>query len=221
VSSSAVYIFAATLLIVCGGLFLWIPSVHKHYGAFADRENTFQIPRSATATLLVGQLVILIFCAQTADIRWLPAAAVVLISLSGIFVIDYLHHMIPNRFLATLLLSGIIFQYFASSEPSMLVLSVDAALGMAFVFVLHQSNRLLEHWTGRQGLGLGDFKLLFVLSVISGQQVLFIFAAATILAAVPHVCKAMRRGSWQSPFAFGPYLVLAAIPFVLLQFAGI
>ena len=69
----------------------------------------------------------------------------------------------------------------------------------------------------REGLGLGDVKFLAVVGATFGMEsAWFTIFAGSILGSVFAICALIgRRGSFGSYFPFGPYLVAAAIAYIL------
>jgi len=96
---------------------------------------------------------------------------------------------------------------------------IGAAVGYGFFWLLYRLFWLL---TRREGLGYGDLKLLAAMGAWLGWEPLMMVVALACLLAVS--MTALRRWwlgqSMRSALYFGPYLALAGVVQLLLEFKG-
>ena len=146
---------------------------------------------------------------------WEAAAALVftwsLIALSGI---DLDHQLLPDSITLPLLWLGLLLSL---GEPSTQGWSIPAdprssiigaAAGYLSLWSVFHAFRL---FTGKEGMGYGDFKLFAVFGAWFGWQLLLliILLAAFTGAVVGIVLIALRRQGRDVPIPFGPYLAAA------------
>jgi leader peptidase (prepilin peptidase)/N-methyltransferase len=159
---------------------------------------------SAEALLLRGETAGL----ATAAIAFAFACALLVIAL-----VDLDHQIIPDA----ISLPGIPAGLLASA-----VLPVtfrDAALGAILgAGVLYLVAKGYLAVTGREGMGLGDVKLLAMIGAFLGwQAVLFSLLTASVTGAtVMAVVLTLARRGLRRAFPFGPFLCLAALAYVFV-----
>ena len=127
-----------------------------------------------------------------------------LISLS---FIDIEHQLLPDNITLPFLWLGLLcnwFGLFTDLHSSLL----GAAAGYLIFWLVMQAFKLI---TGRDGLGLGDLKLLALLGAWAGWQALatIIFLSSTLGSLVGIYLVFFRRRQRSAPISFGPYLALA------------
>lgn len=137
------------------------------------------------------------------------AAYVVLISLLiALAVIDLNSHLLPDVITLPLIWLGLLVNYF-----DVIVDLETAFLGTLLGYLILYVVANLFFWiTKREGMGAGDFKLLAALGAWLGwhQLPLIIFLSAGCSALVGLILIWRNKMTWQTPQAFGPYLVGAA-----------
>lgn len=125
--------------------------------------------------------------------------------LLALFFIDAETQYLPDSITLPLLWLGIMAAWWGSGVFVSLKASVlGAALGYLSLWSVYW---LFKLWTGKEGMGYGDFKLLAVLCAWQGASALpFILFGS---AAVGLVFGVMQRVGFGKPMAFGPYLIVA------------
>jgi len=96
---------------------------------------------------------------------------------------------------------------------------IGAVVGYGFFWLL---NRLFWLLARREGLGWGDLKLLAAIGAWTGwEPLMMVVALASILGVVMTTLRRWWLGqSMRSALYFGPYLALAGIVQLLLEFKG-
>ncbi len=126
----------------------------------------------------------------------------VLIALTGI---DFDTQLLPDKLTLPLAGAGLALNTFG-----LFVTPVQAIWGFVIGFlVLWVVHVLFKLFTGKDGMGYGDFKLLAALGAWLGPLMLpLIILLSSVVGAVIGVVLMRVRGQSQ-PFAFGPYLAIA------------
>ncbi len=153
-------------------------------------ELVLSIPRPGTSLLVTG-IMVLIVAAYT----------------------DVTSGIIPNRLLALAFIPGAILPFIdAQTAPW----HSFGAAASALVFVL--LFRILGSVVfAKPGLGMGDVKLAFVLGLFFQWHVIPVFYAAACLGAAFGVTGSLLgRMHRQSRMPFAPFLLAAAIPYIVL-----
>ncbi|MFO1127526.1 MAG: A24 family peptidase [Rhodospirillales bacterium] len=149
-----------------------------------------------------------LWAAAVVPMAWLwPTAALgwVLLALA---VIDARHLILPDPLTLPLIPAGLIVVVGVASPDRFPDHLIGAAVGLAASAAVRVLYRRLR---GREGLGLGDVKLLAAAGAWVGWQGLpwlLLVAAATALAVVLTVALVRRRLDAQAPIPFGPFLCL-------------
>jgi leader peptidase (prepilin peptidase)/N-methyltransferase len=122
-------------------------------------------------------------------------------------VIDLEHHLLPDQLTLLLLWLGLfssLFLLFTDSHSSII-----GAISGYLVFALTQW--IFGIFTGKTGMGQGDFKFLAALSAYLGWQLLpFIILLASLCGIFFAVIYMVIKRRYKSePLPFGPYLALA------------
>lgn len=128
-------------------------------------------------------------------------------SLLALALVDRRHHLLPNLLTLPLIAGGLAVAAVVGRELPVREL-VGAGAGYAFFWAC---RRLHWHWRGREGLGLGDAKLLAAGGAWLGWQPLPLVVLLASLSALLATLPAIRRGGerQQAEIAFGPHLALA------------
>jgi leader peptidase (prepilin peptidase)/N-methyltransferase len=127
-----------------------------------------------------------------------------LIALAGI---DLDHQLLPDNLTLPLLWTGLLLsldQVFVTPTASIL----GAAGGYLSLWTVYQLFRL---FTGKEGMGYGDFKLMAALGAWLGWQQLplIIFLSATLGAIFGLALMALKRHHKGKPMPFGPFIAAA------------
>jgi len=145
-------------------------------------------------------------------------ASVFLLTLITLAAIDWETGFLPDMLTLPLIAIGV-----AANAAGLFAPSMDAVTGAAAgYFALWAISTIYKNLRGREGLGLGDAKLLAALGAWSGWAVLpatVMIAAITALAAVG--IGRLRGGaiSTETAIPFGPALTAAGIMVFLLRAA--
>ena len=140
-------------------------------------------------------------------------------SLITLALVDHQTKLLPDILTIPMLWLGLLMQLFPETASFGLEMAViGAMLGYLPLWLLAQAYRLIR---GRDGLGMGDLKLLAAMGAWSGPWVLpqVVFAAA-LFAIVWFVIQRVlsRRGAtMQDEHPFGPWLILAYLLIVFVH----
>jgi prepilin signal peptidase PulO-like enzyme (type II secretory pathway) len=125
--------------------------------------------------------------------------------------VDWRTLRLPNAITFPLIILGIGFNWISDLHfVSLPYAALGAILGYASLWVLNAGYHLLKH---RNGIGMGDAKLLAALGAWLGWSALpSILLAASIAGIVGGITWLWWRGhQLQQAFPFGPYLAIAGI----------
>lgn len=133
-------------------------------------------------------------------------AALFLLWLLTISVIDLEHHLILDNLSLPLLWLGLLLNAFGQfTDPQQAILG--AVLGYGTLWLIYQIHFRL---TGKHGMGYGDFKLTAALGAWFGAtalpQIIVIAAISSLVIAIFLIIS--RKQAWQSQMAFGPFLAI-------------
>lgn len=138
------------------------------------------------------------------------AAAVVLVCfLVALTFIDLDHHLLPDSMTLPLIWLGLLL-----NTSSLFTDPVSAIIGAAAGYlVLWGVFHLFRLFTGKEGMGYGDFKLLAALGAWFGwqllAQILILSSLAGALIGITLIL--VRRHAHDVPIPFGPYLAIAGV----------
>jgi leader peptidase (prepilin peptidase)/N-methyltransferase len=122
-------------------------------------------------------------------------------------MIDIDHKLLPDDITLPLLWMGLLFNLFGTYTSL-----ADAVIGAAAGYlVLWSVFWLFKFFTGKEGMGYGDFKLLAALGAWLGWQALpLIILCSSIVGAVCGILLMLLKGRGKEiPIPFGPYLAAA------------
>ena len=127
-------------------------------------------------------------------------------------LIDICTHRLPNKLVAgmTVLLTMIqITLAFTNSQRDRLSLALLTALATTLAY-------LFLYAVSRGSMGMGDVKFAFPLGLVvgwysPGQWLMAMFLTFALAGVVALIGIAMRRTTWKSQLALGPYMFLAAV----------
>lgn len=145
---------------------------------------------------------------NVSDILNIVKMNISLVCLTGAAAMDYREHRIPNIYPLILAICSIVclgIGYFSNQAgaTSYIVSSVIATVGVAICL-------LLAKVLTKQGIGLGDIKLLCALALMGGVYAICgtIFFAMTVCAVLAVVLLATRKKNMQSSLPFGPFILM-------------
>nr|VFK80136.1 MAG: type 4 prepilin peptidase 1 . Aspartic peptidase. MEROPS family A24A [Candidatus Kentron sp. SD] len=128
-------------------------------------------------------------------------------ALIALAFIDWDHQQLPDEITLPMLWMGLAFNLFAvyaSIESSV----VGAILGYGILWSVYWLFRI---FTGKEGMGYGDFKLLGMVGAWLGWQALpGIILLSSIMGALVGIGLLLRGHDRNIPIPFGPYLAIAA-----------
>lgn len=144
---------------------------------------------------------------------FLYACGLVLLAL-----VDYQTKLLPDVLTIPLLWLGLLLQLFPGTASIGLEMAViGAVMGYLPLWLLAQAYRLIR---GREGLGLGDLKLLATMGAWSGPwllpQVIFAAALCAILWFLMQRFQCRRASLVHEEHPFGPWLILAYLLIVFM-----
>lgn len=127
-----------------------------------------------------------------------------LIALSGI---DLDHQILPDVIIFPMLWLGLIlslFDVFTDSKTSI----IGAAAGYLLLWSVYHGFKL---FTGKEGMGQGDFKLLAMFGAWLGWQylALIILLSSLVGATLGMTLISLNKQQRETPIPFGPYLAVA------------
>jgi leader peptidase (prepilin peptidase)/N-methyltransferase len=202
---------AAAILTV--GLGRWVPRTLDVYGArWFDRPLTGKRLTLATWISFAAAGPLLLWLGLKLPPFVLPGLAAVLVALVGVVRLDLAYRVIPDRFHVAGALGAIVL-FFARHPQFDSAAIVDLSLGLSAVTGLAAFTLLWSKIRKRDGLGMGDLKLLAWFAIafgIDGVVVsLLVGLALATLALIPLLITRVRR--FDQAFAFGPYLAAGAV----------
>jgi leader peptidase (prepilin peptidase) / N-methyltransferase len=143
-------------------------------------------------------------------LQWSCLAALVFTwSLISLTVIDIKHQLLPDHITLPLLWLGLVLSVTGFGTG---VSAADAIIGAAAGYLLLWSVYwIFRLFTGREGMGYGDFKLLAALGAWLGwQQLISIVILSSLAGALVGIVLAIVAGRDKNiPMSFGPYLAAA------------
>lgn len=144
---------------------------------------------------------------NVSDVLNIVKMNVALVCLTGAATMDYREHRIPNVYPLVLSVFGIIclgVGYFSDQEgaAAYIVSSVIATVGVAICLSLAMVLT-------KQGIGLGDIKLLCALALIGGVYTTCgtIFFAMTTCAVLAVILLVAKKKDMHSSLPFGPFVL--------------
>jgi leader peptidase (prepilin peptidase)/N-methyltransferase len=158
-----------------------------------------------------------------------PTACVAFVVVCALIVITYIdldYMIIPNVITYPGTFTGLMLGLASSYLPLSGYLPLDRPFSTSFLEsalgVLSGAGTLLAIWwfylvvRKREGLGLGDVKLLAMLGALFGYQcsIFTIFLGSVFGSVVGLSMIALKRHSFSNYLSFGPYLVAAAIVYI-------
>lgn len=122
--------------------------------------------------------------------------------LVAISIADLRAHRIPNVLSLPLLAAGLIFSHLYSYLPI-----ADHLIGASLGYLaLAAFGEVFFRWRGREGLGLGDAKLLGAAGAWTGWAALPFILLVASCSGLLYALASRRRRSSQPQIAFGPHL---------------
>ncbi len=138
---------------------------------------------------------------------WALAVLAATCALIALCFIDIDTMLLPDHITLPLMWSGILLAVFGISPVSLQDSVMGAIVGYLTLWTVYKVFKLL---TGKEGMGYGDFKLLAALGAWLGWQLLpMVILISSLVGAIGglFLMKLNNTGK-ETPFPFGPYLVL-------------
>ena len=128
-------------------------------------------------------------------------------ALISLTFIDIDHQLLPDNITLPFLWLGLLCNYFGLFTDLYSSL-LGAVAGYSIFWLIYQLFKLI---TGKEGMGLGDLKLLAMLGAWTGWQALasIIFLSSLLGSLVGLYLVLFRRRQRSAPISFGPYLATA------------
>ena len=122
--------------------------------------------------------------------------------------IDFEHQLLPDSLTLPCLWLGLTINLFTPSFVDIESAVIGVVAGYLTLWVIFH---IFHYFTGREGMGYGDFKLLAMLGAWLGWEALpaIVFLSSLIGIAVGGFMVFLRKHHRSTPLAFGPYLALA------------
>lgn len=137
------------------------------------------------------------------------AAAVLVSACLALLLIDAEFHLLPDAITLTCLCAGLGLSFFSAvrTPPSALL---GAALGSGTLWLV---SFVYEKVAGREGMGLGDVKMLGMVGAFLGPSgvVVTVLLASLSGSAIGLLLIAARRGDMKMALPFGVFLALGAL----------
>ncbi len=158
------------------------------------------------------------FIANIELIKYLILTPMLLVA----FVIDYKIQIIPNRLTLTIFEVGLISAFLCGL--SNVGITINMLLGMiAGVAIFGVITLLSKFILGKDGIGLGDIKLISALGLFFGLTNIILISLISFLTAavVSVILLIVKRKKVYEHLSFGPFIVLASFITILVPFQTI
>lgn len=174
---------------------------------------SYRYPFVELFTAIVGVLLLLQF-GLSEQFAALLFASFILVCLVGI---DIDHMLLPDILTLPLLWFGLLLNVYEVFTPLQ-----DAVIGAVVGYMsLWSFYWMFKIFTGKEGMGAGDFKLLAAIGAIGGWQILLdVILLSSIVGAIYGVIQSMLlKNSLSKPMPYGPFL--AAAGWLMLVYPGL
>jgi prepilin signal peptidase PulO-like enzyme (type II secretory pathway) len=180
-------------------------------------ESTRQKPYWIIPILVVigGGLTWLVLSFSISKSPYLLADLILLQVLYWVSVTDVAYRIIPNRILLLGLIGWSFILIVETAIFSWWNLGIAGIVGITF-FVI---NMISNYITSRQGFGYGDIKLLLLISLFLGTNVLIAITLAVILGGVCSLLLlVLGKTTRKSRLPFAPFVLSGVITYYLLYY---
>lgn len=186
-----------------------ILNIHKDEGEYLSKEIGKTKMHVYTCIIFCISAVVSIFIFRNAgDVLNVIKMNIALVCITGAAAMDYREHRIPNIYPLIMAVSGLVclaVGYFTNQNGaqayvfSSLIATVGVALCLTLAMVLT-----------KQGIGLGDIKLLCALALVGGIYTICgtIFFAITFCAVLGVILLITKKKSLQSALPFAPFILV-------------
>ena len=138
----------------------------------------------------------------------------------NIFFIDLKHFIIPDSLNILLAIIGFVKNFIPITITQFQISLQNSIIGGIIGFLLIYSIIFLyRHLKNREGMGLGDAKLMVGIGLLLGWQsipiILFLASILGLIFVIPSLIRKTKKLTTQIPF--GPFIVLGSILFFFLK----
>jgi len=138
----------------------------------------------------------------------------------NIFFIDLKHFIIPDNLNILLAIVGLIKNFIPITISQFQISLQNSIIGGIVGFLLIYSIIFLyRHLKNREGMGLGDAKLMVGIGLLLGWQstpiILFLASILGLIFVIPSLIKKTKKLTTEIPF--GPFIILGSILFYFLK----
>ena len=206
----------------CGRTIFWYDNIPllsfillKRRCRFCSAKISAQYPLVELFTGMLFALIFYFFGFTTTAL----ILAIISFHTIAISLIDFRYGIIPDELNLSLFILGVIIPgpFFSGAFWKMMLYSVFSAVVAGFVLFLIVV--IFSHIFKQEAMGMGDVKLIAALAAFTGFPSIFwlVFLSSVFGSIVGIVVKIIKRETGFTKIAFGPYLCLAAIFFVLFS----
>lgn len=195
----------------CGTRLRWFDNVPvAGYALLGGRCRTCRAPISIRYPI-VELITMGVFLLHYAAFDWGPLLAVRLLFacvLIVLFAIDLQHHLLPNVITLPGLVAGLLFSLFL--PPGILHALLGALAGGGVLWLIGEAY---YRYSGHEGMGGGDVKMLAMIGAFLGwQQVILTLVLSSVAGSIVGILfLASRRGGLKYELPYGTFLALAAL----------
>ncbi len=196
-----------TLLILVAGHFVLIPRSLRYY----CREYFAYSPlphylRSRSVRYFVLSLIGLSLGAWQFPLFCIPIMGLFATLFSATIIFDLELQIIPD-WIHWFGVPAALGLAFANGTFLAMAIAIGLPLGLLII------NFIFSKLTSGEGLGLGDIKLLFWLSILAGPSIYSVFALAIVIGLLQNIFRLLRMQ--RETFPFGPSIIYAFCLFFL------
>jgi len=145
---------------------------------------------------------------------------IIYLILLNILFIDLKHFIIPDSLNFLLALIGLTKNFISISIKPFQISLVNSVIGgLVGFFLIYSIIFLYRYFKNREGMGLGDAKLMIGIGLLLGWQaipiILFLAAILGLLFVTPSLIKKTKQLTTEIPF--GPFIILGSIIFYFFR----
>lgn len=135
-----------------------------------------------------------------------------------LFFIDFKHFILPNKLIYPFFISGVLINLFGNSvfSTSKLNSILGGVLGYLILISIYKIYFFIRN---KEGIGLGDIKLISVIGVWFGaSELIYVVTIAAIIGLVySFYIKYVSKVNNDGLIPFGPFLILSSIPILYIH----
>ncbi len=140
---------------------------------------------------------------------------IIFITLLHAIYTDLSYHIIYDRTQLIGAMASLFLIYFQNFSSEIILFRI--IFGICLMLVLWVVGFLFEKFTERPAMGFADIKLLGWLTLLVGENILYVFLSSVIMGVLLSVIRFFikREKIWDKPFPFAPFVISS---FLLLFF---